>query len=112
MFDTYFGLKLAHFIFAAAEQFSTNLQKKYITVPDALHGSELLISHLRYHRTEPKFNQFYDKTIMQAANLTEQPALPRYHKVLKRFNYGAHSHCYYINSLKIDIAMFIMRHLS
>lgn len=35
-FDTFYGLKLAHFIFSAAEQFPTNLQKKDITIQDAL----------------------------------------------------------------------------
>ena len=47
MLDTFFGLKLAHFIFAAAEQFSTNLQSKDITIQEAIRGSELLISHLK-----------------------------------------------------------------
>ena len=34
-FDTFFGLKLSHLVFAAAEQFSTNLQAKDITMQEA-----------------------------------------------------------------------------
>ena len=47
MFETLFGLKLAHFIFATAEQFSINLQAKDITVSESIHGAELLIRHLK-----------------------------------------------------------------
>ena len=35
MFDTFFGLKLSHFIFSAAERFSVNLQAKDMTVQEA-----------------------------------------------------------------------------
>ena len=45
-FNTYFGLKLAHQIFAPTEQFSTNLQAVDITVQEALRGAALLVSHL------------------------------------------------------------------
>ena len=107
MFDTFFGLKLAHFIFAAAEQFSTNLQSKDITIQEAIRGSELLISHLKSHRTEPMFD-LYDKIIMQVSNLTEPPKLPRYRKVPKRLDGGEHPHCYH--DPKIGIAIFIMKH--
>ena len=51
-FDTLFGLKQAHFIFSAAEQFSINLQAKDITIQEAIHGAELLVRHLKSHQTE------------------------------------------------------------
>ena len=35
-FDTYFSLKLASLVFSAAEQFSTNLQAKDVTVAEGI----------------------------------------------------------------------------
>ena len=88
MFDTFFGLKLAHFIFSAAEQFSVNLQAKDITIQEAIHGAELLVCHLKAQRTESKFNQFYDQIVELSSNLTEPPKLPRYRKIPRRYDRG------------------------
>ena len=44
-FKTYFGLKLAHQIFAPAKQFSTNIQAVDITVQEAMKGVGILVSH-------------------------------------------------------------------
>ena len=38
-FDTFFSLKLAYLIFAAAEQFSKNLQAKDTTVIEGIKGA-------------------------------------------------------------------------
>lgn len=54
-FNTYFGLKLAHRIFAPTEQFSTNLQAVDITVQEALRGAALLVSHLKSLRAETRY---------------------------------------------------------
>lgn len=94
MFDTFFGLKLAHLIFSAAEQFSINLQAKDITVQEAIHGAELLVHHLKSNRTESKFDLFYDQVIKQSLTLTEQPKLPRYRKIPRRFDEGENPHRY------------------
>lgn len=94
MFDTFLGLKLAHMIFSAAEQFSVNLQAKDITVQEALHGAELLVRHLKSNRTESKFDLFYDQVIEQSSTVTEQPKLPRYRKILRRFDDGESPHRY------------------
>ena len=59
-FNTYFGLKLAHLIFAPTEQFSTNLQAIDVTVQEALGGTALLVSHLKSLRTETMYNGFCD----------------------------------------------------
>ena len=94
MFDTFFGLKLAHFIFSAAEQFSVNLQAKDCTVQEAIHGAELLVRHLKSNRTESKFDLFYDQVIEQSSSLTEQPKVPRYRKVPRRLDGGENPHRY------------------
>ena len=94
MFDTFFGLKLAHLIFSAAEQFSVNLQAKDITVQEAIHGAELLVHHLKSNQTESKFDLFYDQIIEQSSTPTEQPKLPRYRKMPRRFDEGENPHRY------------------
>ena len=44
-FDIFFSLKLGHLVFAAAEQFSVNLQAKDTTVGEGLKGAKLLHSY-------------------------------------------------------------------
>lgn len=94
LFDTYFGLKLSHLFFSAAEQFSTNLQAKNISVQEATHGAELLVSHLRSLRTDAQFNRFYEQVLSLSSSLTEEPRLPRVRKLPKRFDQGEHPHKY------------------
>ena len=93
-FETYFGLKLAHKIFAAAEQFSVNLQAKDITIREASCGVVLLVSHLKSLRTESNFDVFYKQTLVHSSSLTEEPKLPRYRKIPKRLDDGDSPHCY------------------
>ena len=94
LFDTYFGLKLSHLVFSAAEQFSTNLQAKNITIQEATRGADLLVSHLRSLRTEEKFNEFYENVVTQSSTLTEEPKLPRNRKVPRRYDDGESPHQY------------------
>ena len=56
LFDTYFGIKLAHLVFLAAEQLSTNLQAESVTIQEATRGAEILVFHLKTLRTEAPFN--------------------------------------------------------
>ena len=55
-FETLFGLKLAHLIFSASEQFSTNLQAKDTSIQEATCGAGLLVTHYQSLRTESKFD--------------------------------------------------------
>ena len=61
LFDTFFGLKLAHLIFSASEQYSINLQSIDITIQEAMSGAQLLIKHLKSQRAEHKFDIFYQQ---------------------------------------------------
>ena len=90
-FNTYFGLKLAHLIFAPTEQFSTNLQAINVTVQEALRGAALLVSHLKLLRTETMYNHFYDHTVEESTSLTEEPKLPRIHNAPIRIDQGSSS---------------------
>ena len=76
-FETLFGLKLAHLIFSASEQFSINLQAKDTFIQEATRGANLLITHYQSLRAEPKLDRFYD--VLELSNgLTDEPSLPRY----------------------------------
>ena len=55
-FDIFFSLKLSYLVFAAAEQFSINLQAKDTTVGEGLKGANLLRSYLSSLRDEEKFS--------------------------------------------------------
>lgn len=93
-FETFFSLKLAYLIFSAAEQLSINLQAKDITIQEATTGASLLTAHLHSLRNEEKFNSFYEHLVKDSSNLTEEPCLPRYRKVPRRFDQGESPHIY------------------
>ena len=58
-FSTFFGLKLAHLIFAATEQLSLTLQAKDTNVAEGLQAAEMTKSYLEQQRTEAAFDIFY-----------------------------------------------------
>ena len=82
-FKIFWGLKLAHLIFSASEQLSTNLQAKNTLVFDGTQGARMLISHFKSLRDELKFNRYYEDIMQQSANVTDEPVLPRYRKTPK-----------------------------
>ena len=93
-FKIFWGLKLAHLIFSASEQLSTNLQAKNTLVFDGTQGARMLISHFKSLRDELKFNRYYEDILQQSANVTDEPVLPRYRKRPKQLDDGVQSHCY------------------
>ena len=93
-FDTFFSLKLAHLVFSAAEQFSTNLQAKDITVAEGTRGARLLTSHYTSLRSEAAFTTFYQDVLKSSSGLTDEPVLPRPRRVPRRFDEGTQPHRY------------------
>lgn len=81
-------MKLAHLLFGPSEQFSTNIQAKDITIQEATHGAELLITHYKSLRTEAVFDKFYSDVLEQSSELTEEPTLPRYRRMPRRYDGG------------------------
>ena len=55
----FFSLKLAYLIFAAAEQFSINLQAKHTTITEGIKWAKLLKLHYTSMRTDESFSTFY-----------------------------------------------------
>ena len=91
-FDIFFSLKLSYLVFAAAEQFSINLQAKDTTVGEGLKGANLLRSYLSSLRDEEKFSTFYGNVVKSSEGLTDDPILPRYRRAPRPLDDGAHPH--------------------
>ena len=94
-FNTLFGLRHAHTLFGAAEQVSLALQKRNISIQNALSAVDAAKAY--YHRLwlGEEFNCSYDATV----KIAEQhqiglPELPRYRRRLSRFEDGGRSHEY------------------
>ena len=90
-FETFFGLELAHMLFAATEQLSTSIQNKDTCVKDAIHGSKMVISFLDRQRHEDSYENFYRTIETKSSDKTDKPCLPRYKKVPKRIDSGSES---------------------
>ena len=75
-FDTHFSLKIEFLVYCAAQQFSTNIQAKDVTVAEGNRGALLLIAHYTLLRTEAVFSTSYEGVLKSASGLTDEPALP------------------------------------
>ena len=94
-FNTLFGLRLAHTLFSAAEQVSLSLQKKNISIQDALSAVNAAKAYFHRLRSEQEFDRFYDATVQIAEQHTiGQPELPRYRRRPSRFEDGVGPHEY------------------
>ena len=91
-FDKFFSLKLSHLVFAAAEQFSINLQAKDTTVGEGLKGAHLLQPYLSSVRCEVKFDTFCADVMKSSEGLTDEPILPRFRKAPRRLDDGTQPH--------------------
>ena len=85
-FEIFFGLKLGHLLFGAAEETSKTLQAKDTSVKEAVSAVNVTRSFYQRQRSDEAFDQFYECVVAQASNLEiSEPKLPRYRKPPKRF---------------------------
>ena len=103
-FDTLFGIKLSYLIFSATEQISVNLQKD-TSVQEALACAEVATNHTKKMRTNDSFRRFYDSTVEEAKELTDDPELPRYRRPPRKLDEGERPHIF-----KIPEAIFRMHY--
>lgn len=102
VFDTFFGLKLAHLIFPTFEQFSINLQSVDITLQEAIRGAQFLVKHFKSQRNESKFDAFYMDVVCQASSKITTKNTPR------RYDSGKNPHHYIVSKDRHDT--FSLRH--
>uniref|UniRef100_A0A1X7TXD7 Uncharacterized protein n=1 Tax=Amphimedon queenslandica TaxID=400682 RepID=A0A1X7TXD7_AMPQE len=94
-FSTYFGIKLCHLLFNAAEQVSSTLQRKDITLSEALTAVESAKSYYQRIRLDDTFMKFYCSILTEAQSYNiKSPELPRYRKHLARYLSGTDQHRY------------------
>ena len=93
-FSFYFGLKVAHIIFAATEQVLKSLQKKDITAQEAIAVVKQATRFLNDQRSDACFSKFYDMVTEETKNLTEAPKLPRQKRTPNRYNDGGADHIF------------------
>ena len=68
-FSICFGLRLGYNLFSAAENVSLTLQRKNISMQDALSAVDSAKQYFKRVRSEEEFNCFYDKTVSLATEL-------------------------------------------
>lgn len=83
-FSVFFGLKLAHLIFAATEQLSLTLQAKDTNIAEGLQAAKLTKSYLEKQRTDAVFDAFYSCVLTKSKDLTFDPVLPRQRRPPRR----------------------------
>ena len=86
-FETLFGIKLAHLLFAAAEETSKVLQAKDTSVQEAVSAVRVTRTFYQRQRQDEAFDRFFDSTVSHAQTLNiGTPRLPRYKKPPKRYS--------------------------
>ncbi|XP_035690920.1 zinc finger MYM-type protein 1-like [Branchiostoma floridae] len=92
-FGTLFSIRLGQLLFFAAETTSTTLQKKDLSVQEAMDSVETLKKYYRRQRTEESFDAFYASTVEKARELNiDEPVLPRYRRQPRRLDDGSDPH--------------------
>ena len=77
LFQTYFGFRLCHLVFAITEEVSLFLQSKNIMLQDAVGQVNVARRCLERHRTDKAYNLFYENCLNDSNLLTNPPCLPR-----------------------------------
>lgn len=92
-YDTFFGLKLAYLLFATAEEVSKTLQRKDVSLQEALSAVTLAKAFYQRQRKEEAFTTFYDGVVNTASELNvSAPSLPRYRRAPARIDGGSQPH--------------------
>ena len=85
-FEIFFGLRLGHLLFGAAEETSKALQAKDTSVKEAVTAVSVTQAFCQRQRSDKAFDEFYVRVVTQAKDLQiSEPKLPTYLKPLKRF---------------------------
>lgn len=84
-FSTYFGLKLAHHVFAPAELASKALQGVDMTSQEGRLALNTTRIFYQEQQEPAAFQKLYSQTLAEAQDKTDEPKLPRDKKKPRRF---------------------------
>lgn len=91
-FQTFWGLKVSHVVFSAAEQLSISLQGKDTTAQEAQKACQAARNYYKRLRKPEEFDILYEDAVKQASLLGIEPCLPRYRKRPRRIDDGQEPH--------------------
>ena len=91
-FSVYFGLRVSHLLFSAAEEVSKSLQRKEFSAQEAYLSICQLHTFLDRQRSSTVFEEFFVQTVELSKDLTEPPVLPRPRRLPKRIDDGSKEH--------------------
>ena len=92
-FSTLLGLQLSHKLFSVAEQVSLVLQKKSLTIQDALSTVDTAKAYYSRIRTDDEFDHFYEGAMKDAEkHAIGKPELPQYRRRPSKLDDGAPPH--------------------
>ena len=88
-FEMFFGLKLGHLLFGAAEETSKVLKAKDTSVQESVSAVSMTRAFYQRQRQDAAFNTFFEIVVAEAQRLQiGEPKLPRYRKPPKRLGGG------------------------
>ena len=90
-FEIFFGLKLGHLLFGAAEETSKALQVKDSSVQEAVTAVSVTRAFYERQRSDSAFDKFFNSAVAQAND--GEPKLPQYRKPPKRLG-GSDPHVF------------------
>ena len=73
LFQTYFGFRLSHLVFAITEEVSLFLQSKTVILQDAVGQVNVARRCLERQRTDEAYNLFYQNCLNDSNTLTNPP---------------------------------------
>ena len=88
-FHTYSGLKCVHLVFSATEQLATTLQGKTVTAEICIQSRDTVMTFLQRQRCSTVFDSFYDLTIEESCDITDELKLPRCKRIPRQRDGGA-----------------------
>ena len=92
MFSNFFGLKLCPIIITPTEQLSWTLHGKDTIVQEDRAAANVSEMSLHEQGNDDSYGRFYDSVVAESSDMTDEPTLPKIHKVPWQFCDGPTNH--------------------
>ena len=116
-FETFFGLKFSHMLFASTEEVSFLLQSKSTTLQDGIQQVAVAKEFLARQRSDEAFDKFYETVVNSSKDHTDPPTLPRVRRLPKRLDDGSNPHVFstpadYYRKMYFEVIDLLLQELS